>query len=124
MRSKSWLLAASLFCLSVGSQPFSAEQPPRVELITAHHGHTPALIGLIPGLQSRANAPFHVFPLRRPNANAGKGRGGGGNWTDPVLQTNYSTSLVASVGISFTGVGASGYVPPTRTSPSDRPRWS
>ncbi len=112
MKVKHWLLAAAVFCASVGSRPFSAEQPPRAELITSHHGHTPALLGLVPGLQSRPNAPFHVFPLHRPNANAGKGHRGGGSWTDPALQTSYSTSLAASVGISFTGVGASGYVPP------------
>jgi hypothetical protein len=104
-------------CLAWAALPLAAqrETPARVELITSHHGRTPALLSYVPGLHAQPNAPFSVFPLRKPSTGKGKPGGGGGggtSWTDPDLQKGAPGNLAATAGNYFAGVTADGYVPP------------
>jgi hypothetical protein len=104
-------------CLAWAALPLAAQQetPARVELITSHHGRTPALSSYVPGLHAQPNAPFRVFPLRKPSSKPGGGPGGGGggtSWTDGDWQKTPNGSLAAAAGVSFAGVTADGYVPP------------
>jgi hypothetical protein len=104
-------------CLAWAALPVAAQQetPARIELITSHHGRTPALSSYVPGLHAQPNAPFRAFPLRKPSSKPGGGpRGGGGgtSWTDGDLQSAPNGSLAATAGVSFAGVTADGYVPP------------
>ena len=88
-----------------------SEAPPRMELVTSHHGHTPALISYVPGLRVAANPPSREIPLRQPVAQGKPSRGT--SWTDGDLQAagTYNT-LTATPGTKFAGIGADGYVPP------------
>jgi hypothetical protein len=104
-------------CLAWAALPLAAqrETPARVELITSHHGRTPALSSYVPGLHAQPNAPFRVFPLRKPSSKPGGRPGGGGggtSWTDSDLQTLSTGNLAATAGHSFAGITADGYVPP------------
>jgi len=114
MRSRSkW----GIFCLAsclMWVLPLAAEQPPRVELLTAHRiGTTPPMAEYLATHHPVPNAPFRVFPLRKPGSKPGHGGGGGGSsWTDPVLQTDDSLSPQMTGGTQFNGISADGYVPP------------
>lgn len=112
IRRAAFLILAAGLCLLFNGQPFRAEQPPRVEFITSHHGHTPALLSIVPALQAHPNPPFHPLPLRRPVNQPGRGHGGGGSWIDPALQTTAPNPLAVQIGSRFSGIPADGYVPP------------
>src|SRR5579875_2544476 len=106
-----------LFCLGswlMWVLPLAAEQPPRVELLTARRiGNTPPMAEYLATHHPVPNAPFQVFPLRKPGSKPGHGGGGGGtSWTDPVLQTDYSFPPQMTGGVQFDGIPADGYVPP------------
>lgn len=107
------LCLATLAALVIVPLKAAAEPPARVELITSHHGQTPALLSYVPGLQTAANVPFPEMPLRSPSGKGKPGGGGGGStWTDGALQTSSPTSLAATKGNAFAGITADGYVPP------------
>lgn len=109
---------AKLLCLAaclVWALPLTAEQPPRVELLTARRiGTTPPMRSYLATHHPTPNALFRVFPLRKPGSHPGKGggQGGGSTWTDPVLQTTSSLTSYILGGYQFDGIGADGYVPP------------
>ena len=118
---------AKLLCLAVclvWALPLCAEQPPRAEILTAYRiGTTPPMANYNATHHPAPNAPFSVFPLRKPGSHPGGGGGGGGSsWRDTVLQTspvspiNYATNPNGG----FAGLGSVGYVPPdTNISVSD-----
>lgn len=106
-------LGLSMFAALSIAPPQARPDSARVEVVTSHRGHTPALLSYVPGLQSRPNAPQSV-PIRSTNSKSRPGGGGGGTtWTDGALQRSgtYPT-LAASPVLAFAGITADGYVPP------------
>lgn len=110
-----------LFCLAaclLWAFSLAAEQPPHAEILTAHRiGVTPPMANYMATHHPAPNAPFRVFPLRKPATHPGKGGGNGGgggkSWTDPVLQSSTSgTTQSYSAGNGFAGISGDGYVPP------------
>ncbi|MCL5670715.1 MAG: hypothetical protein M1423_05375 [Acidobacteria bacterium] len=110
---------AKLLCLVaslVWALPLTAEQPPRAEILTAHRiGTTPLMANYLATHHPAPNAPFRVFPLRKPGSHPGKGgggTGGGSSWSDPALQSSPLTTKNVYPGAEFPGISADGYVPP------------
>ena len=109
-----WLGLATVVASVMFPLQAKTETPARVELITSHHGRTPALLSYVPGLKTAANVPFPEMPLRSPTGKGKPGGGGGGGttWTDGALQASAPTALTAKNGAAFKGITADGYVPP------------
>jgi hypothetical protein len=112
---------AKLLCLAVclvWALPLAAEQTPRAEIMTAYRiGTTPPMAKYLATHHPVPNAPFRVFPLRKPSSKPSHGGGGGGGgtgWTtDPVLQTTpLSNMYYSTASPGFPGLGSVGYVPP------------
>jgi hypothetical protein len=105
--------------IAFAAASLAAQDSPRVELITGHFlGKTPAMREYAATHHDVPNAPFRVFPLRKPSSKPGGGPGGGGGgstWNDKVLEISspFSSNGSVKLGTSqFTGVGANGYIPP------------
>jgi hypothetical protein len=104
-------------CLAWAALPLGAQQPPRVDLVTAHRlGTTPPMRDYALSHSHAPNALFRVFALRKPSNKPGHGGGGGGgggtSWTDPALQSTTPLASTTSLATSFNGIGSDGYVPP------------
>jgi hypothetical protein len=104
-------------CLAWAALPLGAQQPPRVDLVTAHRlGTTPPMRDYALSHSHAPNALFRVFTLRKPGNNPGHGGGGGGgggtSWTDSVLQSSTPLASTTTQTTAFNGISSDGYVPP------------
>ena len=116
IRSHAKLLGLAA-CLAWAVLPLGAQQPPKVELLTAHRmGKTPPMRAYLATHHVVPNAPYRVFPLRKAShpGHGGGGSGGGGStgWTDPVLQSSEGSTQIGAPVAHFQGMGSVGYVPP------------
>ena len=88
----------------------AAEPPPRVDMRVIPSRHVS-----MPGGAHINSSPFTPRTRTRPDVPGGGsgGRsGGGGAWTDPVVQTSYPNPFAATLLTSSEGIGADGVAPP------------
>jgi hypothetical protein len=88
----------------------AADPPPRVDMKIIR-----SRSALHPGGANVGTSPLTPRTRTRPDVPGGNGGGrpgGGGTWTDPVLQTSYPSPFAAALRTSSEGIGADGVAPP------------
>src|SRR5947207_9702594 len=98
----------------LGAATAFAEAPPRAEIQTMKslpHRLSAPVSTFAPGLPAPATKAFALHKPDVPGGGNGRG-GGGGTFTDPAVQTSYTSGFVATRLNSVEGIGANGSLPP------------